>query len=126
MRVALFLICGNDTPYPDTGRAVVRLLNRLGVDVDFPMGQTCCGQPHYNTGYRKQAEPLARRFAEVFAGYDAIVTPSGLCGAMVRELYPRTGERAQMEGRGSALAEAVADVVPRTFEPTEFSSMSWG
>jgi L-lactate dehydrogenase complex protein LldE len=99
---------------------VVRLLNRLGVEVDFPMGQTCCGQPHYNTGHRRQAEPLAHRFAEVFGGYDAIVTPSGSCGAMVRELYPRMGERARAEGRGNALALAVAPLVAKTYELTEF------
>ena len=116
MRVALFLTCVNDTLYPDTGHAVVRLLTRLGVDVEFPAGQTCCGQAHYNTGYRRQAEPLARRFAEVLAGYDAIVTPSGSCGAMVRELYPRMAERASAEGRGFSLG----DVVPKTFELTEF------
>lgn len=120
MRVALFLTCVNDTLYPDTGRAVVRLLSRLGVGVDFPVGQTCCGQAHYNTGYRREAEPLARQFAEVFAGYDAIVTPSGSCGAMVRELYPRMGERARSEGRGAGLAALLAPVVPKTYELTEF------
>ncbi|GGW46425.1 Fe-S oxidoreductase [Streptomyces lucensis JCM 4490] len=120
MRVALFLTCVNDTLYPDTGRAVVALLSRLGVDVDFPMGQTCCGQAHYNTGYRHEAEPLARHFADVFRGYDAIVTPSGSCGAMVRELYPRMGERARAEGRGDSLAAALAPVVHRTYELTEF------
>ncbi|MHC0432958.1 (Fe-S)-binding protein [Streptomyces sp. O3] len=120
MRVALFLTCVNDTLYPDTGRAVVRLLTRLGVDVDFPMAQTCCGQAHYNTGYRHQAEPLARRFSEVFRGYEAIVTPSGSCGAMVRELYPRMGERARAEGRGGGLSAALAPVVSRMYELTEF------
>ncbi|MFF3364144.1 (Fe-S)-binding protein [Streptomyces misionensis] len=120
MRVALFLTCVNDTLYPDTGRAVVRLLRRLGVDVEFPLGQTCCGQAHYNTGYRHEAEPLARRFAEVFEGYDAVVTPSGSCGAMVRELYPRMGERARAEGRGDSLARTLAPVVPKTYELTEF------
>ncbi|GAA1374727.1 (Fe-S)-binding protein [Streptomyces beijiangensis] len=120
MRVALFLTCVNDALYPDTGRAVVKLLERLGVDVEFPMGQTCCGQAHYNTGYRRQAEPLARRFAEVFGEYDAIVTPSGSCGTMVRELYPRMGARARAEGRGDSLAQAVAPVVPKTYELTEF------
>ncbi|WP_435057320.1 (Fe-S)-binding protein [Streptomyces sp. bgisy060] len=120
MRVALFLTCVNDTLYPDTGRAVVRLLTRLGVDVDFPPEQTCCGQAHYNTGYRHRAEPLARRYAEVFAAHDAIVTPSGSCGAMVRELYPRMGERARAEGRGDGLATALAPVVPKTYELTEF------
>jgi len=120
MRVALFLTCVNDTLYPDTGRAVVKLLARLGVEVDFPMAQTCCGQAHYNTGYRHQAEPLARHFSDVFGGYDAIVTPSGSCGAMVRELYPRMGERARAEGRGAGLAAALAPVVPKTYELTEF------
>ncbi|MGA4838221.1 (Fe-S)-binding protein [Streptomyces sp. G45] len=120
MRVALFLTCVNDTLYPDTGRAVVKLLTRLGVDVDFPMAQTCCGQAHYNTGYRREAEPLARHFSDVFGEYEAIVTPSGSCAAMVRELYPRMGERAGAEGRGGSLAAAVAPVVPRTYELTEF------
>jgi L-lactate dehydrogenase complex protein LldE len=120
MRVALFLTCVNDTLYPNTGRAVVKLLTRLGVDVDFPMDQTCCGQAHYNTGYRHQAEPLARKFSDVFGGYEAIVTPSGSCGAMVRELYPRMGERARAEGRGDTLARTLAPVVPKTYELTEF------
>ncbi|MFE2943036.1 (Fe-S)-binding protein [Streptomyces sp. NPDC059255] len=120
MRVALFLTCVNDTLYPDTGRAMVKLLSRLGVEVEFPLDQTCCGQAHYNTGYRHQAEPLARRYAEVFADYEAIVTPSGSCGAMVRELYPRMGERARAEGRGGTLARTLAPVIPKTYELTEF------
>lgn len=120
MRVALFLTCVNDTLYPDTGRAVLKLLTRLGVEVDFPTAQTCCGQAHYNTGYRHQAEPLARRFSEVFGPYEAIVTPSGSCGAMVRELYPRMGERARAEGRGDTLAAALAPLVHKTYELTEF------
>ncbi|MBO3750950.1 (Fe-S)-binding protein [Streptosporangiaceae bacterium NEAU-GS5] len=85
MRVALFVTCVNDTLFPDTGRAVVTLLRRLGVDVDFPQGQACCGQMHLNTGYRPEATRLAERYAEVFAGYDAVVTPSGSCAAMIRE-----------------------------------------
>ncbi|MEU6492574.1 (Fe-S)-binding protein [Streptomyces sp. NPDC046984] len=120
MRVALFLTCVNDTLYPNTGRAVVKILSRLGVEVDFPMAQTCCGQAHYNTGYRHEAEPLALKFSDVFREYDAIVTPSGSCGAMVRELYPRLGERARAEGRGESVATALAPVVPKTYELTEF------
>ncbi|CAG7657684.1 (Fe-S)-binding protein [Actinacidiphila bryophytorum] len=119
MRVALFLTCVNDMLYPDTGRAVVALLERLGVEVDFPTGQTCCGQAHYNTGYRRQAEPLARRYAEVFYGYDAVVTPSGSCAATVRHAYPRLGALAAEEGRGRGLADALAGL-PRTYELTEF------
>ena len=85
MRIALFITCFNDTLFPGTGRAVVRLLERLGHTVEFPAGQTCCGQMHFNTGYRPEAVPLVHRFAEVFAGYDAVVSPSASCTGMVRD-----------------------------------------
>ncbi|HEU5159451.1 MAG TPA: (Fe-S)-binding protein [Streptosporangiaceae bacterium] len=88
MRVGLFVTCVNDTLYPRTGRAVVRLLERLGCTVEFPLDQTCCGQMHFNTGYRADARRLARRFAETFSSYEAVVVPSGSCAAMVREWYP--------------------------------------
>ncbi|MCO5973914.1 (Fe-S)-binding protein [Actinoallomurus soli] len=91
MRVALFVTCVNDTIFPGTGRATVRLLERLGCTVDFPMEQTCCGQMHFNTGYRDDARALARRLISAFDGYDAIVVPSGSCAAMVREWYPSLG-----------------------------------
>ncbi|MEU7568640.1 (Fe-S)-binding protein [Streptomyces fradiae] len=120
MRVALFVTCVNDTLYPRTGRAVVRLLERLGVEVGFPAEQSCCGQPQYNTGYRREAEPLVRRFDRAFAGYEYVVTPSGSCAAMVRDAYPRIGARAAAEGRGTELAEAAARAAPRTYELTEF------
>ncbi|MDX3093307.1 (Fe-S)-binding protein [Streptomyces sp. ME01-24h] len=120
MRVALFVTCVNDTLYPDTGKAVVTLLERLGVTVDFPAAQTCCGQPQFNTGYRHETEPLVKRYAKAFEGYDYIVTPSGSCAAMVRDNYPRIGERARAEGRGEGLAAVAASVVPRTYELTEF------
>ncbi|MBB5938388.1 (Fe-S)-binding protein [Streptomyces zagrosensis] len=120
MRVALFVTCVNDTLYPRTGQAVVTLLERLGVEVDFPAAQTCCGQPQYNTGYRRETEPLAHRYADTFRGYDHIVVPSGSCAAMVRDNYPRLGARAAAEGRGRGLADAAASVVPRTYELTEF------
>jgi len=120
MRVALFLTCVNDLVYARTGQAVVRLLERLGVEVDFPRAQTCCGQAHYNTGYRHLAEPLAVRYARVFAGYDAIVTPSGSCAAMVRHHYPRMAERAAAEGRPHALPHTMVEGLPHTYELTEF------
>ncbi|WP_374984987.1 (Fe-S)-binding protein [Streptomyces fradiae] len=120
MRVALFVTCVNDTLYPRTGRAVVRLLERLGVEVGFPAEQSCCGQPQYNTGYRHETEPLVRRFDRAFAGYEYVVTPSGSCAAMVRDAYPRIGAKAAAEGRGTDLAEAAARAVPRTYELTEF------
>ncbi|MEU8379585.1 (Fe-S)-binding protein [Streptosporangium sp. NPDC048865] len=89
MRVALFITCVNDTLFPGTGRAVVTLLRRLGCDVEFPRAQTCCGQMHVNTGYPEEGRRLAQHFVDVFAGYDAVVAPSGSCAAMVREQYPR-------------------------------------
>lgn len=120
MRVALFVTCVNDTLFPRTGRAVVTLLERLGVEVDFPQAQTCCGQPQFNTGYRHETEPLVRRYATAFDGYDFVVTPSGSCAAMVRDNYPRIGAKAAAEGRGAELAEAAARAVPKTYELTEF------
>lgn len=88
MRVALFVTCFNDTLFPSVGKAVVTVLERLGVDVEFPAGQTCCGQMHFNSGYRPECVPLVRNFAEVFSGYDAVVTPSASCAAMVRHHHP--------------------------------------
>ncbi|MFE9397021.1 (Fe-S)-binding protein [Streptomyces flavidovirens] len=120
MRVALFVTCVNDTLYPHTGQAVVRLLERLGVEVGFPQAQSCCGQPQFNTGYRHETEPLVRRFDAAFQEYEYVVTPSGSCAAMVRDNYPRIGARAAAEGRGQALAEAAARSVPKTYELTEF------
>ncbi|MFI0357985.1 (Fe-S)-binding protein [Actinomadura sp. 9N407] len=116
MKVALFVTCLNDTMYPGTGQALVRLLRRLGHDVDFPMAQTCCGQMHFNTGYRRQAAPMVRGFAEAFAGYEAVVTPSASCAAMVRDWHPKiaagTGDR--------RLAGAVDELTPKVYEVSEF------
>jgi L-lactate dehydrogenase complex protein LldE len=111
MRVALFATCLTDTFAPGTGRAMVRLLERLGCPVEFPLGQTCCGQMHYNTGYREQAAPLARRFDEVFDGYDAVVVPSGSCTAMVRDFHPKLGAGGAVARRTYELSEFLVDVL---------------
>ena len=116
MRVALFITCFNDTLFPETGRATVEVLERLGVEVDFPLSQTCCGQMHFNTGYQREAIPLVKRFVEVFGGYDAVVAPSGSCVSMVRELYPMAAELA---GDGG-LAGRIDALAPRVFELSEF------
>ncbi len=84
MRVALFITCFNDAMFPQVGKATVTVLERLGVEVDFPQAQTCCGQMHFNSGYRRECEPLVRNFSAAFAGYQAVVTPSASCAAMVR------------------------------------------
>ncbi|TYK42718.1 (Fe-S)-binding protein [Actinomadura decatromicini] len=112
MRIGLFLTCVNDTFYPGTGRAVVRLLRRLGHDVEFPSGQTCCGQMHLNTGYPRQALPLVKGFAETFEPYDAVVTPSASCGAMIRDWHPRLAPRAAgVASRVYELSEFLVDVL---------------
>ena len=116
MRISLFITCFNDTLFPQTGRAMVALLERLGHTVDFPMEQTCCGQMHYNTGYQREAIPLVRRFVDVFSDAEVIVAPSASCVGMVRELYPRAAELANDE----QLIARVAEITPRVFELTEF------
>ena len=116
MRVALFITCFNDLLFPDVGRAVVTLLGRLGHAVDFPSGQTCCGQMHFNSGYRAECIPMVRRFADVFAGYDAVVTPSASCAGMVRHHHATMAD----EAREPALVDAVDEVAPRVYELTEF------
>jgi L-lactate dehydrogenase complex protein LldE len=112
MRIALFVTCLADTMFPEAGKSVVSVLGRLGHQVDFPMGQTCCGQMHFNTGYRAQALPLVRGFAEAFGGYEAIVTPSASCAAMVHEYHTALAEEAGDQG----LASEVAALVPRVHE----------
>ncbi|HEX4792070.1 MAG TPA: (Fe-S)-binding protein [Actinospica sp.] len=104
MRVALFVTCVNDLAFPETGIATVRLLERLGVEVAFPQAQTCCGQMQYNTGYPAESAPLADKFARDFAGFDAVVIPSGSCAAFVRDRHP-------------ALTDAG---IPAAYELTEF------
>ncbi|MGW8359540.1 (Fe-S)-binding protein [Streptomyces wedmorensis] len=116
MRVALFLTCFNDTLFPGTGRAVVTVLERLGHTVDFPLEQTCCGQMHFNTGYRPEAVPLVERFVRTFEEYDAVVTPSASCAGMVRDHHPVL---ARDHGTDS-LRSRVVELASRVHEFTEF------
>lgn len=116
MRVDLFVTCLNDALFPRTGIAMVRLLERLGHEVRFDERQTCCGQMHFNTGYHKDALPIIRRFVEVFRDADVVVSPSGSCVAMVRDLYLRAAEW----GRDHDLARQIHDLAPRVFELSEF------
>lgn len=112
MRIALFITCVNDLVYPQTGRAVVTLLERLGHTVEFPAAQTCCGQMHANTGYRDEALPMVRAYARTFAPYDAVVAPSGSCVAMVRDAYPRLHPpAAEVASRTYELSELLVDVL---------------
>ena len=116
MRVALFITCFNDTLFPETGKATVEVLERLGIEVDFPVDQTCCGQMHFNTGYQREAIPLVRRFVKVFKDYEAVIAPSGSCVGMVRELYPMAAELTD----DRQLLYEVEELAPKVFELSEF------
>jgi L-lactate dehydrogenase complex protein LldE len=85
VRIALFVTCVGDTLFPEAGRATVAVLERLGHEVVFPAGQTCCGQMHLNSGYRRDAERLGRRFRSLFEQYETVVAPSSSCVGHVRE-----------------------------------------
>jgi L-lactate dehydrogenase complex protein LldE len=116
MRVALMVTCINDAMFPDAGKAVVRLLRRLGVDVEFPQAQTCCGQPMVNTGYLDEAVPVVRTFVEAFSGYDAVVAPSGSCAGSARHQHAMVARRSG----DPDLEAAVAETSPRVYELSEF------
>ena len=116
MRVALMVTCINDALYPDTGKAVVTLLRRLGVDVEFPTGQTCCAQPMVNTGYLDEAVPVVRNFVDAFGTYDAVVTPSGSCAGCARHQHSLVARRS----RDASLEAAVAETSPKVHELSEF------
>ena len=116
MRVALMVTCINDALFPDAGKAVVTLLRRLGVDVEFPQAQTCCAQPMVNTGYLDEAVPVVRTFVSAFEGYDYVVTPSGSCAGSARHQHGIVARRSGDAG----LAAAVAEVSPRVLELSEF------
>ncbi|UDL93574.1 MULTISPECIES: (Fe-S)-binding protein [Lichenihabitans] len=116
MKVSLFISCFNDMLFPQTGRAVVSVLERLGHEVAFPLEQTCCGQMHNNSGYGPEATALMRRFADVFADAETIVCPSSSCVVTVRVAYPRL---AAATGDQQLIAR-IADLGARTFEFAEF------
>jgi len=86
VRIALFVTCVGDTLFPEAGRATVDVLERLGHEVVFPAEQTCCGQMHLNSGYRREAERLGARFRTLFEEYELVVAPSSSCVGHVREL----------------------------------------
>src|SRR5947209_4226728 len=87
------ITCLGDAFFPEVGTATVRLLGRLGIDVDFPSAQTCCGQPHFNSGYHDAARDLAQHTIEAFDSDRPVVTPSGSCAAMVKLEYPELFHR---------------------------------
>ncbi len=113
IRASLMVTCLGDALFPRVGVATVRVLEALGVRVDFPAGQTCCGQPAFNAGYQESARRSARAFLHAFAGSEHVVSISGSCAAMVREQYPRLFAGQPEEADAQALAA-------RTYEFSEF------
>ena len=107
--VSLFVTCLVDALYPATGLAVVDVLNHLGVAVDFPPGQTCCGQPAFNGGYWREARLVAAQYLRAFRDAEVIVTPSGSCATMVRHEFPRL----------------FADDPPRLAEAERLAAVTW-
>ena len=89
MKVGLFIPCYVDAVFPEVGVATYKLLRHLGVDVEYPLDQTCCGQPMANAGFESQAVPLAKKFEEKFKGFDYVVAPSVSCTAFIRINYSR-------------------------------------
>jgi len=113
MRVSLLVTCLVDAFYPQVGQSTVRVLERLGVAVDFPERQTCCGQPAFNSGFHEEARAVAASLLDAFAGSEYVVGPSGSCVAMVRHYLPKLFAGTAREAEARALAE-------RTYELCEF------
>ncbi|KGF06110.1 (Fe-S)-binding protein [Arcanobacterium sp. S3PF19] len=121
MKVALFATCVGDAMFPQAPSATVHLLRRLGIHVDFPRSQACCGQMHINTGYYPEAMPLIRNHVETFRGvldgqWDAIVVPSGSCTGSIRHQQEMV---AATEGEPE-LAREAKEIAAKTYELSEF------
>jgi L-lactate dehydrogenase complex protein LldE len=113
-RVALFVTCLVDMFRPSVGMAAVQLLEDAGCEVIVPAGQTCCGQPGYNSGDRAAATVIARRVVELLEPFEYVVVPSGSCGGMIRKHYP------DLFATDAAWAERAKTVAGKTYELTAF------
>ncbi|MDI3328552.1 MAG: (Fe-S)-binding protein [Alicyclobacillaceae bacterium] len=114
MRVSLFVTCLVDACFPEVGVSAVRLLRRLGVEVDFPPEQTCCGQPAFNAGFHREAGAVAQVWLESFADSDYIVTPSGSCAGMIRHGY------GELWAGTSPVGSLAKELSEKTYELSQF------
>lgn len=105
MKVGLFIPCYINAVYPEVGVASYKLLKSLGVDVDYPLDQTCCGQPMANAGFENESKELAKRFDRLFESYDYIVGPSASCVVFVRDHYGNL-----LEGEKTSLCQRRQDI----------------
>ena len=124
MKVGLFIPCYINAIYPNVGVASYRLLKSLGVDVDYPLDQTCCGQPMANAGFEDESMKLALRFDDLFREYDYIVGPSASCVAFVKENHPgilkKEGHVCQSAGKIYDLCDFIHDVIKPSKLPARF------
>ena len=113
MRIGLFVPCYVDALYPEVGVSTYRLLRSLGFDVEYPEKQTCCGQPMGNAGFEKKADPLAKKYDELFASYDYVVAPSASCAAYVRCFHPNLLKEQTCEAASKTMdiVELLHDVI---------------
>jgi L-lactate dehydrogenase complex protein LldE len=121
MKVNLFIPCLNDQYFPEVGVAMVKVLQKVGCEVEYSLEQTCCGQPAFNTGYRSDAKYLAERFINIFADSDYVVAPSGSCISMVKVFYDElnlskglTTELSILKGKIFELSEFLVDILQVT------------
>ena len=113
MRVTLFIPCFIDSLYPQVGVAIVKILERLGHEVDYPEAQVCCGQPPFNSGYWDEARVVAERQLAVFRDAEVVVSASGSCGAMFKVFYGELFKDRPQQKEAKALGD-------KTFEFSEF------
>ena len=124
MKVGLFIPCYVNAVYPEAGEASYKLLTYFGVDVEYPLKQTCCGQPMANGGFEKKAIPLAKQFEKLFGKFDYVVAPSASCAAFVKENYPRLlggGHVCKTGGKIYELCEFLHDVLKVKEIPGKFA-----
>ena len=122
MKIGLFVPCYVDALYPEVGVSTYRLLKSLGLDVEYPERQTCCGQPMGNAGFERMAEPLVRKFDELFRDYDYVVAPSASCAAYVRFFHPNLMGEKKCEAAGKTvdLVEFLHDIIQVKSLPARF------
>ena len=112
--VTLFIQCLVDGIYPEVGEAMVRIFRKLGINLICPTKQTCCGQPAFNAGYRREAGVAAKRFIDIFETAEVIVCPSGSCVTMVRHHYPL------LFGEDGPWQQRARQVAAKTYKLTEY------
>jgi L-lactate dehydrogenase complex protein LldE len=119
MRVSLFIPCFVDSLYPQVGMAMVKVIERLGHTVDYPEGQTCCGQPPFNSGYWPEARQVAERQLALFNDAEVVVSASGSCGAMFKVFYPQLFKDTPQES-------AARELAAKSYEFSEFLTKKLG